>query len=634
MSSALDLQGPEERKVSNLALFKRCLGYFKPYMSRIILATGAMLIVAACQAAAAYLVQPAMDDIFLNKDKEALLYIPLLFLLITFAKVGFRVVQNFTMQYCGLKVLEKLRDELYRKIIYLPMKFYEDTQVGMLMSRIINDVVVIRSSMPALVMLIRQILTMVSLIVVVFYRDVELAFFAVIVLPAAFYPFIYFGRRMRKLGRKGQEKLADISVLLQEIFSGIRVVKAFATEDEEGERFDKENKRLLKLSLKQTMASELSSSVMEFVGGLGIALVLWYGGLQVIEGSSTPGTFFSFVAALVMMYDPIKKLSAANNDIQKALAGAERVFGIIDSPLIQVEQDGHYPLEEPFRELDFQNVSFAYNTEDLPALDRISLRVKAGEKIALVGPSGAGKTTFVNLIPRFYDPQHGAILLNGRPLNEYVLATLRRSISIVSQDNFLFNVSIRDNITYGHNNLSEEDVIRAAKAAYAHDFIMSLPEGYDTVIGERGVKLSGGQKQRLTIARALVKNSSLLILDEATSALDSEAERIVQKALENLMENRTSIVIAHRLSTILRSDRILVMERGRIVAQGKHQELLSSCPLYAKLYTMQFRAPGDGLTDTDDDAESVVCGNGPFGSDREGAAAYCSDGAAVMEETR
>lgn len=575
---------------NSFVLFGRCAVYFKPYKLHITAAIVAMLAVAGCQGAVAWLVQPVLDDVFINKKAEALILIPVGFLGLTVLKVTLRTVQNYIMQYCGLKVLEHLRDELYRKIIYLPMKFYEGTQVGMLMSRIINDVVVIRSSVPALVMLSRQIVTIAGLIFVAFYRDAYLAFWAVIVLPLAFYPFVYFGRRMRKLGRKGQEKLADISVLLQEILSGIRVVKAFATEEQEGRRFDKENRRLLGLVLKQGLASEFSSSVMEVVGAVGIGLVLWYGGLEVIAGRSTPGAFMSFVTSLALLYDPVKKISNSNSEIQKALAGAERVFDILDSPDIQVEKDGQVELAEPFRELRFDNVTFAY-ADGPPALDQVDLTVKAGERIAIVGPSGAGKTTFVNLIPRFYEPQAGAISLNGRPLAEYTLASLRRSVAMVSQDSFLFNVPVRDNILYGQQDLPENAVEEASKAAYAHAFIEALPEGYGTVIGERGVKLSGGQKQRLTIARALVKNAPLLILDEATSALDSESERIVQKALDNLMSNRTSIVIAHRLSTILNADRILVMEKGKILAQGRHEELLQASSLYAKLYEMQF-GPG------------------------------------------
>ncbi len=548
-----------------------------------------MLIVAGATGGSAYLVKSAMDDIFIRKDLWALSIIPLIYVGLDFVKGVARFMQNYMMQYSGLCVLETIRDQLYDRIIRLPVRFYEDNQVGMLMSRIINDVTMIRNSMPSLVMMVRETFTLLGLMVVVFYQNAELAFWAIFVLPIGLFPFIYIGKKLRKLGRRSQGKIADISVFLQEIFSGIRVVKAFATEKEETARFAEENERLVKISLKQTIYNELSSPVMEFVGAVGIGFVLWYGGKQVIDGNATPGTFFSFVAALAMMYDPVKKITGANNEVQRALAGAERVFEILDSEEIFEQSEGSVVFNEPFESLVFENVTFSYNDSHI-ALDSVNLTVRAGERIAIVGPSGAGKSTFVNLIPRFYDVQSGRILLNGRDLQEYTLASLRRSVALVSQDTFLFNITVRDNIAYGDKESSDDSVFDAAKKAFAHEFILDLPEGYATVIGERGVKISGGQKQRLAIARAIHKNSPLLILDEATSALDSEAERIVQLALENLMLNKTSIVIAHRLSTILNADRILVMDKGKIVAEGRHEELLQTSALYSKLYKLQFLA--------------------------------------------
>lgn len=580
------LQNPD-----NLALFKRCVMYFVPYKLQIIVATAFMIMGGLCDAGIAWLVKPALDEIFINKNSDALLYIPVAYLLVTTLKASAKLLQNYLMQSAGMRVLEVLRDEMYNKIILMPVRFYEGAQVGMLMSRIINDVTSIRNSMPALVMLVRQAITLISLMCVVIYQNWELALWAIITLPLAYFPFFYFGRRMRKLSRKGNVLSADITSLLQEVLSGIRVVKAFSTEQQERRRFDRENRRLLRLGMKSILAGEFSSSVMEIVGALGVGLVIWVGGMQVIEGHTTPGTFFSFVTALVLMYDPIKKMSLSNLNIQTALAGAERVFGILDDPNLGVEKGGSRQVRLPFEELRFEDVRFTY-PNGVTALDGVSFAIKRGERLAIVGPSGAGKTTFVNLIPRFYDPQQGRIVFNGHPLPEYDLKSLRSVISMVSQDNFLFNMSVADNITYGLVGLGEQEIHSAAAAAYAHDFIMGMPEGYDTIIGERGVKLSGGQKQRLTIARALVKNAPLLILDEATSALDSESERVVQKALENLMENRTSIIIAHRLSTVIGADRILVMDRGAIVAQGRHEELLDSSPLYAKLYEMQFNVDG------------------------------------------
>ncbi len=581
-------QKPEHSFRQSYQLIKRIMVYFKPYKARIALALICMLFAAGATAGTAYLVQPALDKIFFEKNHFALMVIPPIFILLTAVKGFGRYFQNYFMAYCGLHVLETMRDELYNKIIYLPVKFFEDNQVGMLMSRIINDVMMIRNSLPALVMIVRESITALALISLIIYRDPYLAAIGLVIMPVSVIPFTIISRRLRKLGRKSQQNMADISIFLQEIFSGIKVLKAFSTENKETKRFAKENKRLVDLSLKQTKTSQLSSPIMEIIGALGASVVIWYGGLQVLEGTSTPGTFFSFLAAMIMLYEPLKKITDANNDIQRALAGAERVFELIDSPDINVEHEGFEDLAPPFKDLSFNNVTFAYNETDPPALNNVSFHLKVGERIAIVGPSGAGKSTFVNLIPRFYEPQIGTITINGHSLTHYTLSSLRNFVSLVSQDTFLFNTSILENVAYNTGELDENRAINAAKQAYAHDFINEMPEAYETFIGERGVKLSGGQKQRLTIARAIYKNSPLLILDEATSALDSESERIVQKALENLMKDRTSIVIAHRLSTILSSDRILVMDQGRIVAEGTHQELLQISPLYKKLCELQF----------------------------------------------
>ncbi|MGE4298548.1 MAG: ABC transporter ATP-binding protein [Desulfovibrionaceae bacterium] len=585
---------PVPSRAESLRLLKRSLGYFKPYALMVVVGFASMSVVAAATAGAAYLVKPALDDIFFKKDADALFWIPVLYVGIIIAKGAFQFIQQYTMKYSGLRVLNDLRNDLFSKMVHLPVTFYEDNQIGMLMSRVISDVSMIRVSLPAIVMMLRQFLTMICLIFVVFWQDWYLAIWAVLVLPLAIWPFFYFARKLRKYSRRNQAKVADISTVLQEIFSGIRVVKAFAAEPEERARFREENRRLIKILVKKVIVDEMSSRVMELVGALGMGFVIWYGGFQVIRGESTPGTFFSFLTGLLLLYEPIKKMSASNTDIQGALAGAERVFEILDSPDVVEEAGGDAVLDGPFESLEFRDVVFAYRGCPTPALDGVSFTIRAGERVAVVGPSGGGKTTLVNLIPRFYLPQSGSIRLNGRDLSEYTLTSLRRALGMVSQESFLFNASVAQNVAYGQDSVDMEAVEASAKNAYAHEFVMDLPEGYETVVGERGVKISGGQKQRLTIARALLKNPPLLILDEATSALDSESERIVQLALENLMQNRTSIVIAHRLSTVLSADRIMVIEKGNIIAQGKHETLLETCPLYAKLYQMQFQTSDDG----------------------------------------
>ncbi len=584
-------RNPQQRE-EELRLFRRVFGYVLPYKWIIFVGFIASLLVSASTAGTAWLIKPALDELFISKNLEALMYVPVAFIVLTLVKGLGRYVQNWCMNYSGLRMLETLRQELFDKLILLPMTFYESHPIGVLMSRVLNDVALIRQSMPAFVQVIRQTMTMIGLVAVVFYQDFELACWAMIILPVAGAPFAAFSRALRRYGRKNAEVAADISGMLQELLSGVRVIKAFATEKREIAAFNRENGKIVDIALKQTSVAELASPVMELIGSLGIGLVIWYGGREVILGNMTPGTFFSFMAALVMLYEPIKALNAANMNVQQAFAGAERVFVILDDPVLQEEKGGDVPLDEPFSCLEFDNVSLAYAPDAPLALNSISLTIKAGEKVALVGPSGAGKTTLANLLPRFYEPTSGSIRLNGRPLTDYTLPSLRRTIATVSQEAFLFDFSLEENIAYGQTALDKNAVVDAAKAAFAHDFIMALPESYATRVGERGSKLSGGQRQRVTIARALLKNSPLLILDEATSALDSESERMVQRALDNLMKERTSIVIAHRLSTILEADTIVVMEQGQIVDKGSHNELLARCPLYARLCAMQFGVSG------------------------------------------
>jgi subfamily B ATP-binding cassette protein MsbA len=575
-------------KISNRHLIKRCFSYFTPHKWKLAIGMLSAVVVSSTNAATAYLVKPAMDNIFVQKDEVALILVPLAFLGVIVIKSVFRFLQVYLMNITGLLVLERLRNEMFERILLLPMRFFEESQVGMLMSRILGDVAGIRESVPTMVMGVRELITCISLAGVVLYQDWKLALIALVVLPVCVVPVIRFGKRLRKLGRRLQVQGADINSVVQQCLSCVKLIKAFHTEDKEYKQFQKESHGIVRLSKKQVLASEISTRIMELAGGVAISGVLWYGGLQVLKGVSTPGTFFSFVTAMIMLYEPIKKLNEANKTMQGSLASAERVFGLLDSPDVTPESGGDREPTLPLKAIELDDIVFTYPTGSEPAIKKLQLTIRQNERIALVGPSGSGKTTMANLLPRFYDVDSGQIRFNGVPIQEYDLGMLRRSIGIVSQEPTLFNMTIRENIGYGFDDVSDEQIIEAAKAAFAHDFIEGLPDGYDTNCGERGIKLSGGQKQRITIARALIKNPALLILDEATSALDTQAERIVQKALENLMQGRTSIVIAHRLSTVLNADRIVVMQKGEIVGMGNHRELLESCTLYQRLYNMQF----------------------------------------------
>ena len=571
-----------------MELFKRILKLAKPHISKFILAMLCMLAVGVTVSALAFLVKPALDEIFLNKNASLLKWIPMVIILIYIIKGTCSYGQTVLMSFIGLRVVTNLRNELYDHIQRQSLSFFTKSPTGILMSRITNDVNLIQGAVSeAVTSIMKDSFTLVGLVFVIFYRDWKMACIAAVVFPLTIYPIAKFGERMRRIATGTQVTMGSLTSLLQETISGTRIVKAFGMEDYEGRRFSKENENLFRLSMKAVSIRAMSSPFMEFLGGLGIAAIIFYGGYQVIQGVSTPGTFFSFLTALIMLYEPVKRLTNVNNTIQQGISAAVRVFAIMDMKPEIKNRENAVELPRISKEIEIRNMTFTYGDE--PVLTNINLNIKSGEVVAFVGMSGGGKTTLVNLIPRFYDVTEGEILIDGHDIRDVTMESLRGQIGIVTQQTILFNDTVKNNIAYGDIKTSEQDIINAAKAANAYPFIKNLPEGFDTVIGEQGARLSGGERQRISIARALLKDAPILILDEATSSLDTESEIEVQEALENLMKGRTTLVIAHRLSTINNADRIIVLVDGKIVEKGTHDYLLAQKGEYFKLYNMQFR---------------------------------------------
>jgi len=566
---------------------KRLIGMVKDSWPILFMAMGCMLIMSAATSAAAYLIKPALDDVFINKNVKMLKLIPAAIIIVYFLRSIAMYGQDYLMSYVGQNIIRRLRNVLYNCIQDLPLSFFQKEKTGVLMSRVTNDVNIIKAMVSiAVTGSLRDCFTIVGLTFVIFYQIWELALIAFIVLPVSFYPIVIFGRKVRKVSTGCQEAMADMSSFLHETFAGNKIVKAFGMEPYEKKRFSEKTRRLLKLEMKEVKARAKSSPINLFLGGVGAAAVIWYGGSKVIAGDYTTGTFISFLAAVLLLYAPIKNLSKLNNAIQQGLAATDRVFDIIEKESEVREQKKPVIIKPGPHIVTFKNVFFRYEKEMV--LKDININAKAGEILALVGMSGGGKTSLVNLISRFYDVSKGAILIDETNIRDCSISSLREQIAIVTQDPILFNDTIKNNIAYGNQNASNDEIEGAAKAAYAYDFIQSFPEKFDTNIGELGGRLSGGEKQRICIARALLKDAPILILDEATSSLDTESEMLVQKALENLMKGRTTFVIAHRLSTISYAHRIVVIVNGKIVEEGKHDELLASHGEFHKLYQMQF----------------------------------------------
>ena len=539
------------------------------------------------------LIQKTFDDVFVQKDFFMLKVIPLVLIIIYSFKAVLSYALNIIIFGISWGLVVSVREKLLAHIHKLPFRFFEDNETGHLMSKIINDVSIMLSGMSRLMKeLIQNFVTLAALLGWVFYLKWDWALISIILFPAMILPVGNIARKLKRLTHQGQEILADLSSTILESFSGVKVVRSFGMESMEEQKFHKFSERYLKVIKKNVKYTEITSPFLELLGVMSASFILWYGGYQVLTDEVSQGTFIAFIVGLFMMYTPLRQLFKIYTNVQSSLAAAERVFYLFD---LEEEKiiEGSQELLEFKGSIEFQDISFKYPSRNAMVLSGINVELKKTKTLAIVGMSGSGKTTLVDLLFRFHEPSSGKILIDGINIEDYTLNSLRSSLALVSQEIFLFNDTIRQNIAYGRPSASEDDIIQASKAANVDSFVSALDEGYDTMIGERGVKLSGGRRQRIAIARAILRNAPILVLDEATSALDSESEKSVQDALHNLMKYRTTFVVAHRLSTIRHAHSIVVLNKGEIVEIGTHEKLLTDCKLYQKYYEMQILGSND-----------------------------------------
>ncbi len=568
-------------------LYKRLLRNLIPYKGKVIIVLVTSVIVGVLSTSPVPLVKEALDKIFIDKDTFMLNVIPLALVVLYIIKGGLRYFQSCLIFRIGWELVAKFRIDIFRHIHKLPYGFFEKDTTGKLMSRAVNDVNVMLLTLARHVKdALQNIVMFLGLMFWVFYLKWDWALIAIFVIPFALIPVSTVGKKLRHLGRRGQEIIADITSTMLESFSGVKIVRAFGLEKIEEKKLDRDNQAFLENMRKNVKYTELTSPLMEVLGVVGGSAVLWYGGFQVMSGEVTQGTFFAFILGMFMMYDPMRVLFKLYTDVQIALAASERVYSLLDEEPEKM-REGKMNMTGFQHQIEYKNVSFKYPSRETMVLKNINLTVNKSDVLAIVGMSGAGKSTLADLLFKFFIVTEGEILIDGENINDLNSHSLRSNIALVTQETFLFNDTILANIQFGNPTATREEVMDAAKAAHVDIFVRHLDDNYDTVIGERGVMLSGGQRQRIAIARAILRNAPILVLDEATSALDSESEKLVQDALHRLMEHRTTFVIAHRLSTIKSADRIIVMDQGEIIGSGTHEELMVDCAQYQKYYEMQ-----------------------------------------------
>ena len=572
----------------------RLMKYIRPYTKQLAAAVACIVLAAGANLYMPWIIKDMIDKVLMERDMAMLNLIAGGIIVVFFFRGVFYYGQSYLVSFVGQRVVIDIREALFEKFQRMPLAYFDRHQTGEIMSYVTNDVQALQNALvDKLIEFVTEASILIGSIVLMFYLDWKLTLITLITVPLVGQAMKIFGRKLKKSGTVIQERLADINSLLQESIAAVRVVKSFVRERYEIERFRRQNELNFQAEMKNVQLSSLLTPTVEFLAAITVTIILWIGGYEVVQGEITAGSLVAFLTYAVNLANPVKRIGRIYGTVQRAMAAADRVFDVIDMEETIHDREGAVPLPEIEGRVAVKDVSFSYK-EGAPALSHVSLEASPGQLIAFVGPSGAGKSTIANLIPRFYEVNEGVIEIDGHDVRDVTLDSLREQIGIVPQETMLFSSSVRENIRYGRLDATDEEIEEAARAANAEEFILQLPEGYETKIGERGLNLSGGQRQRIAIARAILKNPRILILDEATSALDTESEKIVQAALDKLMVGRTSFAIAHRLSTIFNADCIYVIDGGHIVEQGTHEELLAAGGLYSTLYNIQFRGEGEG----------------------------------------